>query len=118
MKKPKNQEQDAFIDSAINQIKAEMRTVPDAELWNRVVGRITDEVTGTGKITYSTRPILKLAGSISAAAAAIAAGILFANLYYKDSPVNEKDTYKQEIYAEASDFTGWNDKASEYYNAE
>lgn len=128
MRRRKTIDADKIISDGISRIKSGMRTVPDPELWNTISGTLQNEGSDTGfsEIEYLKskaqagirKPILKLAGSITAAAAAFVAGIIMANLYYTGSAGNEKDTYKQEIYAESSDFTGMNDKVIEYYDVE
>lgn len=114
---------DKIISDGINIIKAGMRTVPDPELWKLIDQNLQNAhkgELGSDKSSHSgwQKPIVKLVTSITAAAAAIVIGIMFANLYYPGNSVNEKDVYKQEIYAESSDFTGMNDKVLDYYYAE
>ncbi len=94
----------------INGILKTRNNVPDLDIWKKIEHRASNEPTPGN--------IIKLALSITSAAAAVITGIIAANLVVEHSDVIEKEQYKQEISLQSSNLSGIDENFIEYYNYE
>lgn len=113
-----------LIQEGIRQIQAGMRILPDEDLYDRI-SRIADhtinqslvpEIADNASLYTLRRTIVKLGWSVTAAAAAIFAGIMVGNIYFSEESTTEKDAYKQEITMQSSDISGLSAELINYYN--
>ncbi len=86
------------------------RIEPDPDLWKKVVHKTYQE-SNHGKT-------IKLALSLTSAAAAVITGIITANLVIEPNFINDKEQYKQEISFQTNNLSGLEEGLIEYYNYE
>jgi len=124
VKTDRNNQAESVIGKGISQIKADFRTAPDPYLSDRI-NEILNQHDGRQSVPHGTagtrnyifnRPVIKLGWSLTAAAAAIFAGVIVGNMVLPDSYTIEKEAYRQEITMQSGDISGLSAEIINYYN--
>lgn len=95
--KSNNQNTDEFLEKGLDQIKADLRTYPDALLWERVADESISGPEIKRRKHRIKQPVIKLTWSAVAAAAALYVGIVAGNAYRNDNIKSEKVIYQNEL---------------------
>lgn len=121
--KPAYNTTDDLIESGLAQIKAELRTEPDASLWPAIQDAMAAEHSNAAGLTgsvpvRSVRLLVKIAWSAAAAAAAIYIGIMAGNMFGSEPVQNDKTLYRNELADGQTLYSESNELLLEYITEE
>jgi hypothetical protein len=124
MKRNNDRKVEDALQEGIRQIKTDLRTIPDPELYDRINGVMSNSTlrASVERDDYSIlskgihKPVFKLGWSIIAGAAAVIAGIMVGNFFYSGNYTDEKEAYIREITMQSSDMSGLSAQLINYYN--
>lgn len=119
-----NKKAELLIGEGIRQIKAGFRSAPDPYLFDRISVVLNQSGENQTPLDSSVqksnprfnKPAIKLGWSLTAAAAAIFAGVLVGNLFLSGNYTAEKEAYRQEITMQSDDISGLSAELINYYN--